>query len=418
MEKFLIKGGKKLYGEVDIPCAKNAYLAILAGCMLSSGEIVLHKCPLFSDIQKMLEILKNLGCRVAFERSSVIIDTSEANCYNVPPSLAHEIRSSIFLLGAIVGKLKKAKVPYPGGCEIGTRPIDLHLKGLKALGVKIKERHGYIECEGENLRGCNFHLDYPSVGATENIMMAAVFAKGTTVLHNAAKEPEIVDLQDFINSMGGKIKGAGTDVIEIEGVEKLHSTEYTPITDRIIAGTYMIAGVACGGEIVLNGVNLKHNSALITKFYNNTCKMYCQSDRIKIVSDSVPISFGTVDTLPYPGFPTDLQAQTMALQTISKGSCIFTENLFEMRYKHVPELIKMGADIKVKDRVAIVSGVEKLYGADITCCDLRGGAALTIAGLVAEGYTTLNDVRHIDRGYFKLEETLSSLGADIKRLEE
>jgi len=416
MGKFLIKGGKKLCGELDIPCAKNSYLAILAACMLCSGTIILHKCPKFSDIIKMLEILKSLGCEVEFRESDVVINTKYAKTCEVPKDLAQEIRSSIFLLGAIVGRLKKARVCYPGGCEIGARPIDLHLKGLRELGVKIKERHGYIDCDGSMLQGSSVHLDYPSVGATENIMMAAVFAKGTTVIYNPAKEPEIVDLQDFINSMGGKIYGAGTDVITIIGVDSLHDTEFTPISDRIIAGTYLIAGAICGGDITLNNVNISHNLALITKLKNNTCKIYCNDAKIRLVSDIPLTSFGVVETMPYPGFPTDLQAQTMALQTVSKGSCIFTENLFEMRYKHVPELIKMGAKIRIKDRVAIVDGVDRLYGAEVNCCDLRGGAALALAGLVAYGYTTLNDIRHIDRGYYSLESDLSSLGADIKRL--
>ena len=415
MESYLIKGGNKLFGEIEVPCAKNSYLAILAACMLSDGDIVLHKCPQFSDIIKMLEILKQLGCEVKFDGDDVIINAKNANNYEVPKALAHEIRSSIFLLGAIVGKLKKAKVCYPGGCEIGARPIDLHLKGLRDLGIKIKERHGYIECDGGDIVGNIVHLDFPSVGATENVMMAAVFAKGTTQIHNPAKEPEILDLQNFINSMGGRIYGAGSDCIIIEGVNRLHGTEYTPISDRIIAGTLLIAGACCGGDITLKGVNCEHNTALIAKFQKSTCKICCQSDRIRLVSDSALSSFGQVATLPYPGFPTDLQAQTMVLQTISKGTCIFTENLFEMRYKHVPELIKMGANIRLKDRVAIVDGVEKLYGAEVNCYDLRGGAALTIAGLVAEGYTTVNDVRHIDRGYYKFEDTLSMLGADIKR---
>ena len=416
MEKFLIKGGNKLSGEIDVPCAKNSYLAILAGCMLSSGKVVLHKCPKFSDVTKMLEILKVLGCDISFVGDSVVIDAKYANNHEVPKALAQEIRSSIFLLGAIVGRLKKARVCYPGGCEIGARPIDLHLKGLQSIGVKIKERHGFIDCDGSGLCGGVVHLDYPSVGATENIMMAGVFAKGTTIIYNPAKEPEIVDLQDFINSMGGKVYGAGSDVITIIGVEKLGDTEFTPISDRIIAGTYLLAGAICGGDITLNNVNIEHNLALITKLKNSTCKIYCNDAKIRLVSDSLPLSFGNVETMPYPGFPTDLQAQTMALQTVSKGTCIFTENLFEMRYKHVPELIKMGAKIKIKDRVAIVDGVDRLYGAEVNCYDLRGGAALTLAGLVADGYTTLNDIRHIDRGYYKLEEALSSLGADIKRL--
>ncbi len=416
MEKFLIKGGKKLCGEVSIPPAKNAYLAILAACVLCQDIVILHKVPLFTDIQKMLDILLSLGAKITYIGDSVVIDVRNANKFTVPPSIAKEIRSSIFLLGPIVARTKKAKVCYPGGCEIGTRPIDLHLKGLKTIGVKIHEKHGFIECDGEGLCGGKVHLDYPSVGATENIMMAATLAKGTTTIYNPAKEPEIVDLQNFINSMGGKIVGAGGDVITIVGVDNLHGTEYTAIPDRIIAGTYLIAGACCGGDITLNNVLPDQISSLITKLGNNTCKIYCQSDKIRLVSDSRLKSFGFIDTMPYPGFPTDLQAQTMVLQTISEGTCVFTENLFEMRYKHVPELIKMGAKIRVKDRVAVVDGVESLSGAEVSAGDLRGGAALTIAGLIADGYTTVNDIKHIDRGYYKLEDDLSCLGADIKRL--
>ncbi len=416
MDKFLINGGKRLNGEIDVPCAKNSYLAILAACMLSKDTVVLHKCPNFSDINKMLQILSTLGCKISKNNDTIHIDCSNANKYEVPQDLAREIRSSIFLMGAILSKLGRAKVSYPGGCDIGTRPIDLHLKGLRALNITITERHGFIECDANNIIGSDVHLDYPSVGATENIMMAAVYAKGVTQIYNAAKEPEIVDLQNFINSMGGKIYGAGTSTITIVGVDSLHSTQYTPIPDRIIAGTYLIAGATCGGDITINNVNYQHIYSLITKIKNSSCNISIGNDKIRLVSTTRPKSFETIETLPYPGFPTDLQAQALVMQTISQGTCVIAENLFETRFKHVPELIKMGADVVVKGKIAVVKGVSNLYGAEVTSHDLRGGAALTIAGLVAKGYTTVNDVYHIDRGYYKLEESFAKLGADIKRI--
>ncbi len=416
MDKFVINGGNSLNGQLEVPCAKNSYLAILAACMLSKDTIVLHKCPRFSDIDKMLEILSTLGCKITRRDNDVVIDCANANGYSVPAELGKVIRSSIFLLGAIIGKLRRAKVSYPGGCDIGARPIDLHLKGLKQLNIHITEKHGFIECDASELKGGEVHLDYPSVGATENIMMAAVYASGTTQIYNAAKEPEIVDLQNFINSMGGKVYGAGSSTITIVGVQELHSTQYTPISDRIIAGTYLIACAACGGEVTITNANYQHIYSLITKLKNSSCNISVYNDKIKIVSDARPKSFEIIETMPYPGFPTDLQAQALVLQTISQGTCVVAENLFETRFKHVPELVKMGADVVVKGKIAVVRGVSKLYGAEVTCHDLRGGAALTIAGLVASGYTTVNDVSHIDRGYYKLEQDFCKLGANIKRI--
>lgn len=417
MDKFLICGGNKLKGTVEVPCAKNSYLAILAGCVLSSGIVCLHNCPKFDDIDKMLDMLSSLGCKIEKKSDrTIIIDCRDINNYIIPTNLAKKIRSSIFLLGPMLGRLKKAVITYPGGCDIGSRPIDLHLKGLKSLNAKISERFGLIEAEAGTLVGESVHLDYPSVGATENIMMAGVLAKGTTKIFNSAKEPEIVDLQNFINKMGGKISGAGTDTITIEGVKKLGSVEYTPITDRIIAGTYLLAGATCGGDIMLKNVDYEHIYSLITKLKNSNLTLLIKNDTIRLVSDKRLKSFGSIETLPYPGFPTDLQAQALVTQTISDGTCIITENLFETRFKHVPELVKMGANVVTRDRMAIVTGVQKLYGADLNCFDLRGGAALTIAGMVAEGKTIINDVHNIDRGYEALEEVFASLGADIKRI--
>lgn len=417
MDKFIINGGNTLNGVIEVPSAKNSYLAILAGCVLSSGVVCLHNCPKFDDIDKMLDILTSLGCKIERkEDRTLVIDCRNITNYVIPQKLAKKIRSSIFLLGPMLGRLKKVMVTYPGGCDIGSRPIDLHLKGLKTLNAKITERFGFIEAEAPHLVGETVHLDYPSVGATENIMMAGVLAKGTTKIFNSAKEPEIVDLQNFINAMGGKISGAGTDTITIQGVGKLGSVEYTPITDRIIAGTYLLAGASCGGDITIKNVDYEHIYSLITKLKNSGCKIDIKGDTIRQITNGRLKTFSSIETLPYPGFPTDLQPQALVLQTISEGTCIITENLFETRFKHTPELVKMGANIVTRDRMAIVTGTKKLYGADVTCYDLRAGSALTIAGMIAEGTTILNDVKNIDRGYEKLEDAFNKLGANIKRV--
>ena len=419
MDKYIVNGGKKLFGSLDVPCAKNAYLAILAGCVLSSGTICLHKCPKFDDIDNMIEILKDLGCRIEKKDEDLYLDCKNISNFVVSNTLAQKIRSSIFLLGPILSRLKKAVVLYPGGCDIGARPIDLHLKGLKSLNANISELHGIIECNAENLIGNTIHLDYPSVGATENIMMASVLAKGTTKIYNSAKEPEIVDLQNFINKMGGKIYGAGSDTITVVGVEKLdRDIDYTPIPDRIIAGTYLLAGASCGGELVIKNVEFEHIYSLIHKLESSGCMVDIKNDIVKITTNMRLKTFRNIETMPYPGFPTDLQPQSMVLQCISSGTCLITENLFETRFKHVPELIKMGADITIKDRMAIVVGTKKLFGAEVYCSDLRAGAALTLAGIVAEGQTIVHNVNNIDRGYDHLEKALMSVGADIHREKE
>jgi len=416
LEKFIIHGGNRLNGTIDIPKAKNSYLALLAACVLCDGEVLLHECPHFDDIDRMLDILSCLGAKVERRDKDVYLDCRFIHNYKIPKELGKQIRSSIFLLGPILSRLKKAVVCYPGGCDIGARPIDLHLKGLSRLGVSISERFGFINCQAEDLCAGEIHLDYPSVGATENIMMAAVFAKGTTKVYNCAKEPEIVDLQNFINSMGGKISGAGSDNIVICGVERLVSTEYTPIGDRIIAGTFLLACASCGGDLTIKNVEYEHIYSLINKLRDAGLQIHTTSDSIRLISSFRPKSFGRIETLPYPGFPTDLQPQALVLQAISDGTCIVVENLFETRLKHVPELLKMGANITTKDRMAIVSGVEHLYGAEVMSTDLRAGAALTIAGLVAEGESTICNVSHIDRGYEHLEVDLQHLGADIRRI--
>lgn len=416
MEKFYICGGKKLNGELEISTSKNAVLPILAGCVLCDGVITLHKFPKYEDTKNMLEILEHLGASVVFQDDSVIIDCTNINESTIPIELANKIRSSIFSLGSILSRQKKAKVAYPGGCNIGARPIDLHIKGLKCLGVNIVERHGYIYCNGENMKAGTISLDFPSVGATENIMLASVFLKGRTKIINCAKEPEIVDLANFLNKMGAKVFGAGTSTIIIEGVERLHGVEYTPIGDRIIAGTYVIATCMCGGKVTLNNVNSEHIYALLNKLENSTCKVHSHSDKITISALGKPKCISKIETRPFPGFATDLQPQIVAMLSIANGTSVVVENLFESRFRHISELKKLGADIITKENTAIIKGVSKLYGAELNVYDLRGGAGAVLAGLVSEGYTTISDIYHIDRGYYEMEKDLQKLGAEIERI--
>lgn len=415
MEKFFIKGGVSLKGEIAVDTAKNAVLPIIAACILTEEEIVLNNIPNILDVNKMLEILTSMGAKVKRESNNVIINTLGLNRLEIPPEIAKDIRSSIFMLGPMLAKYKKARVPYPGGCDIGSRPIDLHLNSLKELGTKIEDDYGFINCNAENMHSGVVHLDFPSVGATENIMMSAVFLKGETTILNSAKEPEIVDLANFINMLGGKIYGAGTSTIVIKGVESLSGGEYKPISDRIIAGTYLIATAMTKGDICLTNANYQDVYALLNKLRNAGCEIDYSKDTIKLKCYKRPIACASIDTQPYPGFPTDLQAQMLALQTISDGISVVTENLFETRFKHVPELVKMGAKVTLKDRMAIVRGVNNLYGAEVSAHDLRGCAGLILAGFVAKGETIVNNAWYVDRGYEKIEEKYRLLGGDIER---
>ena len=418
MSKLLIHGGHKLFGEINISAAKNSYLPILAACVLCEEEIVLHNYPDYTDTQSMCDILSSIGANITNNGGDLLIDASSLFSWGVESELACQVRSSIFMLGALLGRFRKARVAYPGGCEIGARPIDIHLSGFRKLGVKVEERHGYIYCNAEKMHSGTVLLEFPSVGATESLMMASVLLPGETRLLNAAKEPEIEDLQNFLVAMGADVCGAGSGEIVIKGVKKLHGCSYTPINDRIIAGTYMIATAMCGGEVLLKGVKAEHLRALIDKLDKTACVIEAKNDTIKVISDGKPIALGKVETSVYPGLPTDLQAQILALSSISKGSSMIVENVFESRFKHVPELVKMGADVHVKDRVAFVRGVERLYGASVSGMELRGTASLVLAGLVAEGYTTVSNIRHVDRGYKNIENDLASLGADIKRIDD
>ncbi len=416
MDKFVIGGGRKLYGSVRAQSAKNSVLPLLAASILTENTVVIRETPPITDVASMAEILRGLGAEVRFCGEDVVIDSAHAANHSIPSSLTRELRSSVFMLGSLLSRFHRAACAYPGGCDIGLRPIDLHLNALKRLGVKIRERDGFIACECETLRGNEIVLDFPSVGATENILLAAVKAEGTTVLYGAAKEPEIVDLQNFLNAMGARVQGAGTDVIGIEGVKCLRGVEYTPVKDRIEAGSFLIACAICGGEIEVSGVDGKSLGLLLHKLRENGCKIHTKNDKIKITSGGRLKCNRRIETMPYPGFPTDLQAQVTALNAGASGDSLIVENLFETRYKYVPELIKMGADIEVRGRNAFVRGVGKLHGATVSCGDLRGGAALILAALGAEGVSEVLDLSHVDRGYAGFERKLAALGADIRRV--
>ncbi len=416
MDKYIINGGNELYGSVDIQTAKNSVLPVLAATVLTDDKVRILNVPNITDVKNMVKILSCLGCKAVYEGNDIIVDSSCADCYEIPRALAHELRSSVFLLGSVISRFYTAKIAYPGGCDIGLRPVDLHLTGLKRLGVEITEENGYIICRCDKLHGNEIMLDCPSVGATENIMLAAVKAEGTTVIKNAAREPEIEDLQKLLNCMGAKVKGAGSGTVVIEGVKTLNGCEFLPIADRIEAGTFLIAAAMCGGEVELNGACAENISSLLHKLRENGCKIRINNDKIILENHRRLTSVKSIETQPYPGFPTDLQAQITALCCICRGQSIITENLFETRFKYVPELRRMGADVTVINRNAFVRGVEHFRGATVVAHDLRGGAALVSAGLAADGRSEVLDISHIDRGYGSLEYKLRKLGGDIVRV--
>ncbi len=416
MSKYIVVGGKKIVGETRVHGAKNAVLPILAATVLNGNINVLYDIPRLSDVEIMTKILQAVGCRVYREGEALVVDSSGLNSHEVPEDLVREMRSSFIFLGALLARHGSVKISYPGGCEIGHRPIDLHLKALREMGAEIEEKHGFLYCKAKKLRGCDIHLDFPSVGATENVILAAVFAEGTTIIRNAAREPEIVDLENYINSMGGKVSGAGSANIFIEGVNELHGVQHRIIPDRIVAGTYLIAAAITKGEILLDNVVPDHMQSVLHKLREAGCKVECGSNQIKLVAPDRIKSIDTIQTLPYPGFPTDMQSQMMSLMTTSNGVTVFIENIFENRYKHTEELIRMGANIKVDGRIALIRGVEKLSGATVTSKDLRGGAALILAALAAEGTTIIESAKHVDRGYDHLHEVLHALGAEIRKM--
>lgn len=419
MERYVIRGGVKLTGELSVQGAKNSCLPVLAATVLCSGESVIHNCPDLLDTGATVRILRHLGCRCTREGGTVTVDSSVvANC-SVPDELMREMRSSIVFLGAILARCGTCRLSYPGGCQIGQRPIDLHLLALRQMGMQICEDHGYLDCSVESgFTGADIVLSFPSVGATENIILAAATARGTTVITNAAREPEIVDLAEFLNACGARISGAGEGVVQIEGVPELHACEHSVIPDRIVATTYLAAGAITGGDVALRGAQARHLQSVLPLFEEAGCAVKRQADLLRVSRAGVLQPMSLVRTMPYPGFPTDAQAPIMALSCLARGTSVFVENIFESRYKHAVELQRMGAHIKVEGRVAVVEGVRRLHSACVAAQDLRGGAALVLAGLAAQGETQVTGTEYIDRGYERLEQNLLALGARIKRVGE
>ncbi len=418
MTKFVIQGGIPLTGTVTASGAKNAILPMLAASVMATSPCVFHNAPHLADVSTMLKILERMGAKVergGHNGSSLYVDPSSMDSHIVDEMLMRQVRSSIFLMGPLLGRMKKAQVSYPGGCDIGQRPIDLHIKGLKALGARFMEEHGQILAERGKWGGTDIHLDIPSVGATENIMMGACLAEGVTVIRNAAKEPEIVDLQGFLNAMGAKVRGAGTDVVRIEGVQSLSGAEYTVMPDRIEVGTLMIAAAMTRGNVLIDNAVVEHVQAAIAKLREVGAVVTVNGEGVRVRGIERPRPTD-LKTLPYPGFPTDMQPQMMALLSIADGTSVITETIFDSRFKQAEELGRMGARIRNEGRTAIIKGVPRLSGALVEATDLRSGASLVIAGLAAEGRTIVGGVKNVDRGYERIELKLRGLGADVRRV--
>ena len=418
MEQYVIKGGNPLYGEVEIGGAKNAALAILAAAIMTDETVTIDNLPNVRDINVLLQAIEEIGAHVErVDIHKVKINGSFIRGVNVDNEFIRRIRASYYLIGALLGKYKHAEVALPGGCDIGSRPIDLHMKGFRSMGADIDIAHGLVIARAKELKGTHIYMEKVSVGATINIMMAAAMADGKTVIENAAKEPHVVDVANFLNSMGANIRGAGTDVIRIVGVEKLHATEYSVIPDQIEAGTFMFAVAATGGNVLVKDVIPKHLEATTAKLLEVGCQVEEFDDSVRVISDG-HLKHTQVTTLPYPGFPTDMQPQMAVLLGIAEGTSTVTESIFENRFKYVDELTRMGADIKVESNIAIISGVKRYTGARVNAPDLRAGAALVIAGLAADGITVVDDIYYIQRGYEALEEKLTKIGAKIARVED
>ncbi len=417
MEALVIQGGRRLEGSLRVDGAKNAALPILAASVLTEDTVCLHDMPDILDVRRMGDILTMLGCEVRSDGHEWTLSGRSMQSCEMPDQLSKQIRSSIFLLGPILSRFRRATVTYPGGCEIGLRPIDLHLTGLRALGVDVREEGGVIHCDGGNMHAGEVHLDYPSVGATENAVMAAVCLPGTTTIHNAAREPEIVDLCRFIEAMGGRIRGAGSATVEVEGVDRLHGASYTPMPDRIVAGTLLAAGAITGGEIELTNAPADEMHAVCAKLREMGCGLRERGTTLHLQAPRRLAAFPMLQTQPHPGFPTDMQAQMLTLLSVAEGTGVVVENVFENRFTHAGDLNRMGARIICSGRTAIVRGVETLTGAHVTARDLRGGAALTLAGLKAQGETVIEHAELIDRGYERFEDQLTRLGADVKRIQ-
>ena len=415
MAKLIIEGGHALKGQITVQGAKNAALPILAAAMLVPEPVRIANCPRLTDVEHMAGLLKALGCRVAWEEDGLLIDAGCARSAQLPEELAGAIRSSVFLLGPLLGRFGAAEAPYPGGCDIGNRPVDLHLKGLRAMGVRVDEASGRIRCQGRPKGGAEIALDYPSVGATENLIMAACGAQEDTILVNPAREPEIDDLMAFLNGAGFELRREGSSRIRIRGGRQGRSTVHTLMPDRIEAGTYLVAAAVTGGRLLVRDARKEHLSALLTALREAGCRIRHEGTDIDIEGPERPRELRRLVTLPYPGFPTDMQSQLFALCTVAKGTSVLEENVFENRFRHGAELRRMGADCDVRGRVALIRGVKSLHGATVLAHDLRGGAALVLAGLRAEGITVVEQAERIDRGYADLAAALRSVGGAIRR---
>ena len=415
MSQLFISGGNRLEGVLRIQGAKNSVLPILAATLLTGSQVEVRNCPRLRDVEASAAILESLGCEAKWEGRSLVVDTAGLKGYSISDALMREMRSSAIFLGAILARCGQAEVSYPGGCELGPRPIDLHLSGLRQLGAEIDETGGMLLCRGENLVGREIVLSIPSVGATENLMLAACGAEGITVISNAAREPEIVDLQNFLNACGACVSGAGSSAVYIKGKRPMHGCSYAVMPDRIVTATYLCAVAAAGGEIILQDAEEERLSTVAAVLREAGCRIKKEDGGLLCRCDGRLTAVRPVRTAPYPGFPTDAQAVLMAALVRSRGATVFEENIFSNRYRHVDELIRMGADIRVSGRVAVVSGVERLCGAAVQCTDLRGGAALCVAALCAEGETVVSSVGHIDRGYEDIAGDLRALGANIER---
>lgn len=415
MDTYLITGGNKLSGEILLQGSKNASLPIIAASILIDGISIISRCPNISDTLAMKELLLALGCNVSRNRDELKIDSRTCNKDEIPEDLMKEIRSSIVLMGPMLARHGRVKLTHPGGCEIGARPIDLHLNGLRQLGAEITESHGYITCEAKKLVGAEIDLDFPSVGATENIMLAAALAEGVTVIRNVAREPEIIELQNFLNKAGAKIEGAGSNVIKIKGVSKLYDVAYEVGGDRIVAGTYLCAAAITGGDVLIRGIIPEYLRATLHKLREAGCMIKLLNKEDILLKAPERLKAVNIKTMPFPGFPTDMQSQMVTILSLAQGTSIIMENIFENRYKYISELTKMGANITVEGKTAIINGVEYLTGATVEAKELRGGASLVLAGLVAEGFTNVRGVHYIERGYEKFLENLSGLGAVLKK---
>lgn len=420
LEKIIVRGGKRLSGTVKVEGAKNSVLPVIAATLLASdGRSVIRDVPTLSDVYTINEVLRYLNADVAFENNTVIVDASRTLSVEAPFEYVRKMRASVLVMGSLLARNGRARVALPGGCAIGSRPIDQHLKGFEAMGATVKVGNGFIEAEAKNgrLHGAKIYLDFPSVGATENIMMAAVLADGVTVIDNVAKEPEIVDLANFLNKMGAKVKGAGTGTIRIEGVDVLYGAEHHIIPDRIEAGTFMVAAAITGGNVLVKGAVPEHLNSLIAKMVEMGVTIMEEDEGLRVIG-SDHLKAVDIKTMPHPGFPTDMQSQMMALLLHAQGTSMITETVFENRFMHVEEFRRMNADLKIEGRSVVINGPSNLQGAEVAATDLRAAAALVLSGLVADGITRVTELKHLDRGYVDFHEKLASLGADIERVKE